>query len=99
MELNLDSGGYNSGESGRDLGVDRTCVPGPVRRILRGDAVSGKQGAAGAAQRTMRQGPQGEHWYGKKWPAKLTTQPGDDPPVLRSVDASDPPGRLPSVEA
>jgi hypothetical protein len=27
------------------------------------------------------------------WPQGQSVQPGDDPPVLRSVDALDPPGR------
>jgi hypothetical protein len=32
------------------------------------------------------------------WPHGQSVQPGDDPPVLRSVDALDPPGRLASQD-
>jgi hypothetical protein len=39
--------------------------------------------------------------FARKWflyPKTDSVQPGDDAPVLASVDPSDPPGRLPTTE-
>lgn len=78
------------------MGGDRESV----RRVV---AVSGKlsivpmKGGACAAMKSMtaRYGLPAGYVRPVKWPAKLTTQPGDAPPKLDSVDGLDPPGRSP----
>ena len=56
------------------------------------------KGSACAAGKSMSGGYGSIRWTGGKWPKSQTVQPDDDPPVLRSVDADDPPGRLPVAE-
>ena len=54
-----------------------------------------RKGHAMRQATTMQHEPVSQRFFYRweTWPQGQSVQPGDDPPVLRSVDALDPPGR------